>query len=42
MYSCIFRQNERIVLASTMQYEDWEDAKQRIVSRYKFVKMHVI
>ena len=25
-----------------MQYEDWEDAKQRIVSRYKFVKMHVI
>ena len=25
-----------------MQYEDWEDAKRGIVSRHKFVKMHVI
>ena len=25
-----------------MQYEDWEDAKREIVSRHKFVKMHVI
>ena len=25
-----------------MQYEDGEDAKQRIVSRHKLVKMHVI
>ena len=27
---------------SIMQYEDWEGAKRRIVSRHKFVKMHVI
>ena len=27
---------------SIMQYEDWEDAKRGIVSRHKFVKMHVI
>ena len=27
---------------SIMQYEDGEDAKQRIVSRHKLVKMHVI
>ena len=27
---------------SIMQYEDWEDAKRRIVSRYKFVRMHVM
>ena len=25
-----------------MQYEDWEDVKRGIVSRHKFVKMHVI
>ena len=27
---------------SIMQYGDWEDAKRGIVSRHKFVKMHVI
>ena len=27
---------------SIMQYEDWEDAKRGIVSRHKFVKMHVM
>ena len=27
---------------SIMQYEDWEDAKRGIVSRHKFVKIHVI
>ena len=27
---------------SIMQYGDWEDAKREIVSRHKFVKMHVI
>ena len=27
---------------SIMRYEDWEDAKRGIVSRHKFVKMHVI
>ena len=27
---------------SVVQYEDWEDAKRGIVSRHKFVKMHVI
>ena len=25
-----------------MQYEDWEDAKRGLVSKHKFVKMHVV
>ena len=27
---------------SVMQYEDWEDAKRGIISRRRFVKLHVL